>query len=49
MTEHQLYAFGVLALVLSIVAALVTRATAWRVVGAIAGAAAAGVVKLGYA
>ena len=47
MTEQQLCAFGVLALVLSIVAALLTRATLRRIGGAIAGACAAGVVLLG--
>src|SRR5215510_8740940 len=44
MTEHQLYIFSVLALVLSIVAAFFTRATLRRIVGAMAGAAAGGII-----
>jgi hypothetical protein len=44
MTEQQLYIFSGLALVLSIVTALFTRATLRRIVGAMAGAAAAGII-----
>jgi hypothetical protein len=46
MTEQQLYFFCGLALVISITAALLTRATLRRIAGAIAGAGAAGVVLL---
>jgi hypothetical protein len=47
MTELQLYFFCTLALVISIAAALLTRATLRRIAGAIAGAGAAGVALLG--
>jgi hypothetical protein len=47
MTEQQLYFFCVLALVISIAAALLTRATLRRIAGAIVGAGAAGVVLVG--
>ena len=46
MTEQQLYAFSALALTLSISAALLTRATLRRIVGATLGAATAGIVAL---
>jgi hypothetical protein len=44
MTEEQLYIFSVLALVLSIVVGIFTRATLRRIVGAIAGTAAGGII-----
>jgi len=47
MTEQQLYFFGAAALVISIAAALLTRATLRRLAGAVVGAGAAGVVLLG--
>jgi hypothetical protein len=47
MTEEQLYFFGAIALAMSIATAVLTRATLRRIAGAMAGAAAAGVVLLG--
>jgi len=47
MTTQQLYLFNGLYLVLSAVVAILTRATARRIAGALAGGAAAGVVALG--
>jgi hypothetical protein len=47
MTEQQLYFFSALALAMSIATAVLTRPTLRRIAGAMAGAAAAGVVLLG--
>jgi hypothetical protein len=47
MTEQQLYFFGALAFAISILVAVLTRATLRRIAGAMAGAGAAGVVLLG--
>jgi hypothetical protein len=47
MSEQQLYAFSALAAVISIAAALLTRATLRRIGGAVAGAGVAGVLLLG--
>jgi hypothetical protein len=47
MTEQQLYFFCALALMISIAAAVLTRATLRRIAGASAGAGAAGAVLLG--
>ena len=47
MTTQQLHLFNGLALILLVVVAIITRATARRVVGALAGGAAAGVLVLG--
>jgi len=46
MTEQQLYFFSGLALAISVVAALLTRATPRRIAGAVAGAVVAGVALL---
>jgi hypothetical protein len=46
MTEQQLYLFSGVALAISVAAALLTRATPRRIVGAVAGAGAAGVALL---
>lgn len=47
MTTHQVWVFNGLYFVLSVAVALVTRATARRIVGAMAGGLAAGVAALG--
>ena len=47
MTTQQLHLFNGLYLVVSVVVAVLTRATARRIAGALAGGAAAGVVALG--
>lgn len=47
MTEQQLYLFGALALTISILVAVLTRATLRRIAGAVAGAGTAGIVLLG--
>ena len=47
MTTQQLHLFNGLALVILIVVAILTRATVRRIAGALAGAAAAGVVVMG--
>jgi hypothetical protein len=47
MTTQQLHLFNALGLVILIVVAFLTRATARRIVGALAGGAAAGVVVMG--
>jgi len=47
-TEHQLYLFNCLYLVLTVVVAVLTRATLWRIVGALAGAAVCGLTGIGY-
>jgi len=47
MTTQQLYVFNAIYLVVLAVVAILTRATARRIAGALAGAAAAGVVGLG--
>jgi hypothetical protein len=47
MTTQQLYLFNALYLVLFVVVAILTRATARRIVGAVAGGAVAGVAALG--
>jgi hypothetical protein len=47
MTTQQLHLFNALALVILIVVAILTRATARRIAGALAGGAAAGVVVMG--
>jgi hypothetical protein len=46
MTEQQLYAFSVLALAISVTAALLTRATPRRIMGAMAGAGTAALISL---
>lgn len=47
MTAHQLHLFNALYLAILIIVAVLTRATARRVVGALAGGAVAGLVALG--
>lgn len=47
MTTHQIWVFNGLYFTLSVVVAIVTRATARRIVGAMAGGLAAGVAALG--
>ena len=47
MTTLQLHLFNCIYLVVSVVFALLTRATARRITGALAGAAASGVLALG--
>ncbi len=49
MTTEQLHLFNALCLVILVIVALLTRATPWRIAGAVAGGAAAGVVVLGMA
>ena len=47
MTTQQLYVFSALALIITVVAAVLTRATLRRIVGASVGAAVCGPVGLG--
>ena len=47
MTTQQLHLFNVLGLVILVIVAVITRAPARRIAGAMAGGAAAGVVALG--
>jgi hypothetical protein len=47
MTTQQLHMFNLLALVLLVVVGILTRATARRIIGALAGGAAAGVAAMG--
>jgi hypothetical protein len=49
MTTQQLHLFNGLAILILVVVSLLTRATARRIAGALAGGAAAGVVVLGMA
>jgi hypothetical protein len=47
MTTTQIHLFNLLYLVVSVVVAILTRATPWRIAGAVAGGAAIGVVGMG--